>query len=198
MTIQQRVTKRGIDIVISLLGLILLSPLLVLGFLAAAFSSRQGGLYRQVRVGRDGRPFSLLKLRTMRDMPGLTSTVTTGNDPRITRCGAWLRRLKIDELPQLWHVLKGDMSLVGPRPDVPGFADRLSGKDRLILSVRPGITGPASLKYRDEEQLLAQEPDPETFNREVIWPDKVRINREYVENYSLVKDFYYLLQTIIQ
>jgi len=198
MTIQQRVIKRGFDILVSLLGLILLSPLLVLGFLAAAFSSRQGGVYRQVRVGRDGRPFPLLKLRTMRDMPGLTSTVTTGNDPRITRCGAWLRRLKIDELPQLWHVLKGDMSLVGPRPDVPGFADRLSGKDRLILSVRPGITGPASLKYRDEEQLLAQEPDPETFNREVIWPDKVRINREYVENYSLVKDFNYLLQTIIQ
>lgn len=198
MTRCQKWVKRGLDILAALLGLVLLAPLLVLGYLVALFSSRQGGFYRQVRVGRNGRLFHLLKLRTMRDMPGLTTTVTSRHDPRITRCGAWLRRLKIDELPQLWHVLKGDMSLVGPRPDVPGFADKLGEKDRLILSVRPGITGPATLKYRDEEELLAGQPDPETYNREVIWPDKVRINREYVENYSLVKDFYYLFKTIIR
>jgi lipopolysaccharide/colanic/teichoic acid biosynthesis glycosyltransferase len=110
--------------------------------------------------------------------------------------GRILRRTKIDELPQLWNVLKGDMSFVGPRPDVSGFADKLMGVERAVLSVRPGITGPASLKYSDEEVLLAKVEDPEVYNREVIWPDKVRINLMYIKNWSLVGDLRYLLQTI--
>ncbi|MGM0760450.1 MAG: sugar transferase, partial [Thermodesulfobacteriota bacterium] len=104
---------------------------------------------------------------------------------------------KIDALPQLINALKGDMSFVGPRPDVPGYADLLEGEDRVILSVRPGITGPATLHYRDEEALLAEQDDPEAYNRDVIWPDKVRLNREYVENWSFRKDLQYIWQTVV-
>jgi lipopolysaccharide/colanic/teichoic acid biosynthesis glycosyltransferase len=132
----------------------------------------------------------------MRAVDGVDTTVTTRHDVRITRSGAWMRRLKIDELPQLVNVLRGEMSLVGPRPDVPGFADRLQGPDRVILTVRPGITGPAALAYRHEEAILAEVPDPETYNREVIWPDKVRINRAYVEHYRLRADLTWLVRTV--
>jgi lipopolysaccharide/colanic/teichoic acid biosynthesis glycosyltransferase len=132
----------------------------------------------------------------MQDDRNVTTTVTTAVDPRVTSYGKILRKMKLDELPQLVNVLVGDMSFVGPRPDVPGFADRLTGPDRIILSVRPGITGPATLKYRNEEELLAAQPDPEMYNREVIFPDKVRINREYVEHYSFLADMKYILLTL--
>ena len=112
-----------------------------------------------------------MKIRTMNSVGG--TTVTTANDTRITRSGALMRRLKIDELPQLINVLRGEMSLVGPRPDVPGFADLLIGDDRVVLTVRPGITGPAAIEYRHEEEILARVADPEGYNRDVIWPDKV-------------------------
>ncbi len=131
-------------------------------------------------------------------MDGIDTSVTTGADPRITCSGRFFRRTKIDELPQLINVLKGEMSFVGPRPDVPGFADSLQGDDRLILSVRPGITGPATLHFRDEEVLLAQQSDPERFNREVIYPEKVRLNRQYVENYRFIDDLKFIWQTIFK
>jgi hypothetical protein len=118
------------------------------------------------------------------------------NDPRITRIGRLLRKTKLDELPQLVHVLFGQMSFVGPRPDVPGYADKLKGEDRVILSVRPGITGPATLKYRDEEALLAAQDDPERYNNEVLWPDKVRLNRQYVQNWSFWTDIRLILKTL--
>lgn len=111
--------------------------------------------------------------------------------------GRLFRRLKIDELPQLWNVLVGDMSFVGPRPDVPGFADRLEGRERLLLSIRPGITGPATIKYRNEEEILERQSDPETYNREVIWPDKVRINLEYIANWRMADDLKYIWQTVV-
>lgn len=132
----------------------------------------------------------------MRSDSFFQTTVTTDTDPRITRLGRFFRKTKLDELPQLIHVLLGQMSFVGPRPDVPGFADNLSGDDRIILSVRPGITGPATLKYRNEESILAGQDDPERYNDEVIFPDKVRLNKEYVENYSFRKDIKYIWQTI--
>jgi lipopolysaccharide/colanic/teichoic acid biosynthesis glycosyltransferase len=132
----------------------------------------------------------------MRDVPGINSTVTTGKDQRITSLGRFWRKSKIDELPQLINVLKGDMSFVGPRPDVPGYADRLEGNDRVVLSVRPGITGPATLKYRDEEALLAEQNDPQKYNDEVLWLDKVRLNREYVENWSFLGDLRYIWETV--
>jgi lipopolysaccharide/colanic/teichoic acid biosynthesis glycosyltransferase len=193
---RQEAAKRLLDVVVSGAVLVATSPALLVGWLAATLETRQNGLFRQVRIGRDGTPFEVLKLRTMRAVDGIDTTVTTRHDVRITRSGAWMRRLKIDELPQLVNVLRGEMSLVGPRPDVPGFADRLQGGDRVILTVRPGITGPAALAYRHEEAILAEVPDPETYNREVIWPDKVRINRAYVEHYRLRADLTSLVRTV--
>ena len=133
----------------------------------------------------------------MRNDSAFNTTVTTAQDPRITMMGHFFRKTKIDELPQLINVLIGQMSFVGPRPDVPGFADLLKGDDRLILAVRPGITGPASLKYRHEEFMLKNEADPEGYNATVIFPDKVRINKEYVQNYRFIDDIKYIVQTLI-
>jgi lipopolysaccharide/colanic/teichoic acid biosynthesis glycosyltransferase len=193
---RQAAAKRLVDVVVAAPVLVVTSPLLAVGWLLATLETRQNGLYRQVRVGRDGVPFEVLKLRSMRPVRGVDTTVTTTDDVRITRSGAWLRRFKIDELPQLVNVLRGEMSLVGPRPDVPGFADALVGEDRILLTVRPGITGPAAIAYRREEAILAGVSDPERYNREVIWPDKVRINRQYVEQYRLRQDFVWLLRTV--
>lgn len=190
--------KRGFDILIAAMALALTAPLIALGWLAASLESGRNGFFTQERVGLNGRSFRIIKLRTMRDdLPGL-GTVTAADDPRITRVGRFLRRTKIDELPQLWNVLIGDMSLVGPRPDVPGYADQLEGEDRIILSVRPGLTGPATVKYRHEEALLSRQPDPVQYNRDVIWPDKVRINREYVMRRSFAGDLKYLFKTMIR
>ena len=127
----------------------------------------------------------------------IKTSVSTTNDLRITRLGSLLRLVKIDELPQLFNILKGEMSFVGPRPDVEGFADLLQGDDRIILSIRPGITGPASIKYRNEEKILSHCLDAEAHNHEVIWPDKVKINREYIENYQFAKDIKYIAITIV-
>ncbi|GJQ48178.1 MAG: hypothetical protein HKUEN01_05640 [Candidatus Kuenenia stuttgartiensis] len=132
----------------------------------------------------------------MRYAPFINTTVTTTHDPRITPLGRFFRKTKIDELPQLINVFFGHMSFVGPRPDVPGFTDMLTGDDRVILFVRPGITSPATLKYKNEEEILAAQDDPEKYNREVLFPDKVKLNREYVENYSFINDIKYIFQTI--
>jgi lipopolysaccharide/colanic/teichoic acid biosynthesis glycosyltransferase len=170
--------------------------LIVLGWLSAVISTRSHGLFIQKRVGRNGSFFSVVKLRTMRRQSGVTTTVTTSSDTRITRIGAILRKTKIDELPQLWNVLIGQMSFVGPRPDVPGFADRLTGEARSILLVKPGITGVASLFFRDEEDLLAQAEDPERYNQDVIWPKKVELNLAYLRDYSFRGDLVLIVQTI--
>jgi lipopolysaccharide/colanic/teichoic acid biosynthesis glycosyltransferase len=198
MTDRQRIIKRIFDICVSATALAIGWPLIALGWVMCRWSTGMGGFFVQDRVGRSGCVFRLVKLRTMREVPAVTTTVTTSRDPRITRTGRVLRALKVDELPQLWNVLAGDMSLVGPRPDVPSYADRLQGEDRLILSVRPGITGPATLKYRNEEQILATQDEPQRYNDTVIFPDKVRINKDYVVNYSLVTDFIYLFRTFVR
>lgn len=192
----QAALKRGFDILGALFGLALTFWLIALAWVAATVDTGRNGFFTQTRVGKNGRLFTVVKLRTMRPADSIDTTVTRSGDPRITRLGAFLRKTKIDELPQLWNVLLGHMSFVGPRPDVPGYADRLQGEDRLLLSVRPGITGPATLTYRDEEALLAKQEDPERYNDEVIWPDKVRIGLEYVRNWSLVRDVRYILQTV--
>ena len=193
---RQAAVKRTFDVLAALVGLVLTSPLVLAGWVAATVSTRRNGVFRQQRIGLEGEPFEVLKLRTMRVVPGRESTVTTSGDTRITRTGAWLRRYKIDELPQLVNVLRGEMSLVGPRPDVPGFADLLTGDDRMVLTVRPGITGPAALAFRHEEEILAMASDPEFHNREVIWPQKVGINRQYVESWTFGGDVACLLATI--
>ena len=132
----------------------------------------------------------------MKPVLGVDTNITQKNDVRITISGGIFRKTKIDELPQLWNVLIGQMSFVGPRPDVKGYADKLQGKDRVVLSVRPGITGPASLKYKDEEELLTEQSNPEHYNNEVIWPDKVKINVSYVKNWSFIQDMRYIYQTV--
>jgi len=194
LTPRQRLAKRSFDLCLSAFGLLLVGWLIVAAWIVAAIDTRGNGFFTQVRVGRNGRPFRVIKIKTMDS--GRGSTVTVSGDPRITRTGVWLRRLKLDELPHLINVLIGDMSFVGPRPDVPGYADCLEGDDRIILRLRPGITGPATLKYRDEESLLASRDDPEAYNRDVIWPDKVRLNRAYLENWSLRRDWLYIWQTL--
>ncbi len=192
----QRLVKRTFDLLSATVGLLLFSWLIVLGFVAATVDTRAWGFFTQWRIGRFGRPFRIVKLRTMRNDPAFDTHVTTGRDPRITRLGSFLRRSKIDELPQLFNVVRGEMSIVGPRPEVPGFADRLEGDDRIVLSIRPGITGPASLQFRDEEKLLTGVDDPERYNAEVLFPTKVEINKEYVRNYGFVRDLSYIVQTV--
>jgi lipopolysaccharide/colanic/teichoic acid biosynthesis glycosyltransferase len=189
--------KRSFDIIFSLLGLIFFTPIILLSFFIAAFETLSNGFFIQQRVGLNGQMFNVIKIKTMKLSDDSNSTISFSNDPRITKSGFFFRKTKIDELPQLWNVLIGHMSFVGPRPDVPGYADRLKGKDRIILSVRPGITGPAQLVYKNEEEVLAKQDDVIKYNNEVIWPDKVAINIRYIENYSLLRDFYYIWKTIV-
>jgi lipopolysaccharide/colanic/teichoic acid biosynthesis glycosyltransferase len=196
LTVLERTVKRAFDICVAGIGLCFLWWLIGGSAVLARLDTGRSGLFRQTRAGLRGERFDVLKIRTMRDVPGFSTTVTTGGDPRITRLGRFFRRSKIDELPQLWNVFTGRMSFVGPRPDVPEYADALTGDDRLILEVRPGITGPATLKYRDEEELLARQSDPQRYNDEVIFPDKVRINRDYVLNYSFRADLRYIWRTL--
>ena len=149
----------------------------------------------QKRIGRNGTSFRMIKFRSM--VPNTSSnTITSKKDLRITKLGRFLRKWKLDELPELFNILAGDMSLVGPRPDVPGYADKLKGNDRLILKLKPGITGPASLKYSNEEELLAQVQDPIYYNNNFIYPDKIRINLHYYYHYNIWMDINLLFRTV--
>ena len=188
--------KRFLDSIVSFLVLIVCFPLLIILFVIANISTKENGFYTNTRIGKQGRPFVMWKIRSMKSYPAINTSVTTQCDPRITPFGRFLRQTKLDELPQLWNVLKGDMSLVGPRPDVPGFADKLEGDNRKILTVRPGITGLATLSFRNEEILLSKQKNPEKYNLEVIWPEKVRLNKYYIEHYSLWLDFKILFKTV--
>lgn len=190
--------KRFFDIVCAFVGLCLLWPV----FLVVALLIRikmPGGpiIFKQKRVGMDSALFTIYKFRTMTVAHG-GSTISVAGESRITPLGQVLRKYKLDELPELWNVLIGDMSFVGPRPDVPGYADRLEGEDRDMLKLRPGITGPASLKYANEEELLATVEDPVKYNDEVIFPDKVRINLEYYHNHSVWDDCKIIWQTVFR
>ena len=190
--------KRAFDLCISIFGLVFFSWLILITWFIATIETNSNGFYIQKRVGRNGKLFKLIKIKTMKPHDGIKTTVTTKNDARITKWGMFFRKTKLDELPSLWNVLMGDMSLVGPRPDVPGYADKLVGKDRRILELRPGITGPATLKYANEEELLANVEDPIKYNDEVIFPDKVRINLEYMDNWSLWLDIKIIFKTIFR
>jgi lipopolysaccharide/colanic/teichoic acid biosynthesis glycosyltransferase len=189
--------KRIFDILLSFFGLLVCWWIILLAWIMAAIVTKSNGFFSQERVGKDGKVFNIYKIKTMKKVDGIDTTVTSSNDVRITKSGALFRATKVDELPQLWNVLVGEMSFVGPRPDVPGYADRLQGEDRIVLSIRPGITGPAQLAYKNEEEILAIQDDAIKYNDEIIWPNKVRINREYIENCSLLKDFYYIWKTMV-
>ncbi|MDA8599999.1 sugar transferase [Burkholderiaceae bacterium] len=189
--------KRLFDIVFAAVGLVTFGWLILICWLVATADTCSNGLFAQVRVGRHGRLFRVFKIKTMRSSSNYNTTITLSCDPRITKSGSFLRRSKLDELPQLWNVLVGDMSFVGPRPDVPGYADRLDiNVQTILLSVRPGITGPASLAYRNEESILATQVDPKAYNDEIIYPNKVIMNLEYIKNWSFSKDLTYIIKTI--
>ena len=187
--------KRIFDILASFFGLIVLIPVFLI--LAILIKLRMPGpvFFRQRRTGRYGKEFTIIKYRTM-IVKHAGSTVSVRGENRITPLGAKLRRYKLDELPELWNVLKGEMSFVGPRPDMPEYFQRLEGEEKKILELRPGITGPASLKYANEEEVLASMPDPQKYNDEVIWPDKVRINLDYYYNRTFITDLGIILRTI--
>ena len=193
----ENTVKRTFDIVFAFIGLLFCSWIIVFAFLIATIDTKSNGFFTQQRVGKGGKLFHLIKIKTMRKVDGINTTITKSSDARITKTGAFFRVTKIDELPQLFNVLTGKMSFVGPRPDVSGFADKLKGKDRSILSLRPGITGPATLVFRDEEDIFEDKENPEKFNREVIFPKKVELNLKYLENYSFGKDIKYILATIV-
>lgn len=197
MKIYEKGIKWLFDRVMALIGLLLIWPVLLVIALLVRIKMPDGSpFFRQMRVGKDGKLFTCYKFRSMNVGHGGNS-VSMAGEARITPLGAKLRKYKLDELPELWDVLIGNMSFVGPRPDVPGYADRLQGADRIILTLRPGITGPATLKYRREEQLLASVDDPVTYNDTIIYPDKVRINRYYAEHYSFWKDIQIIICTVL-
>ena len=187
---------RFFDIFFSFLGILLLSPVFFLLYKSICLESRGGGFYRQLRVGRYGKDFYVYKFRSMRvgaDKQGLITV--GGRDPRITRIGYFIRKYKLDELPQLFNVLKGDMSLVGPRPEVRKYVNLYTSEQLKVLQVRPGITDPPSIRYRNENELLAHVPDPEKYYREVIMPDKLKINLKYIANISFKNDLQIILHT---
>jgi len=192
---EQHVLKRMFDLLLALIGsLIFFFPILLL-IILATISTKKFGLYTQQRVGQHAKMFVMFKIRTMQgDDDGLFIYIK--NNARVTVFGEYLRKFKLDELPQLFNVLLGSMSFVGPRPDVKGYADKLQGEDRIILSVKPGITGPATLQFKDEEELLDLQKDPLKYNDEVIWKEKVRINKKYITNWSLIGDLKFILKTI--
>jgi lipopolysaccharide/colanic/teichoic acid biosynthesis glycosyltransferase len=185
--------KRIFDVILVLVLLpLLIAPIIIL-VLFATIDTNRFGVFSQLRVGQHAKLFKIYKIRTLREgihrLGQLEKSATT--------FGKFLRRTKLDELPQLFNVLFGDMSFVGPRPDLQGFADELEGDDRIILLVKPGVTGPATLKYKDEELVLERQKDPEHYNRTIIWVDKVKINKKYVQNYSFYLDLTLILKSTL-
>ena len=182
---------------ISFFGIVLLFPILIVISILIRVKMPSGSIiFKQKRIGQHGKLFTMYKFRSM-TVNHSGSSISVKGESRITPLGAKLRKYKLDELPELWNVLIGDMSFVGPRPDVPGYADKLEGEDRRILLLKPGITGPASLKYRNEEELLAQQEDPQKYNDEVLFPDKVRINIEYLDHWSFWNDIKIIIYTLL-
>lgn len=179
--------KRYFDLPTAIVMLFLTGVPMLLFIALATISTQQSGIFKQKRIGRYGKPFVIYKIKTMCVVNG---TLT------VTPFGKFLRKYKLDELPQLYNIIVGDMSFVGPRPDLPGYADNLNADDDIILHARPGVTGPATLKYKDEAQLLSLQENPQQYNDEVLWPDKVRMNKAYLKNWSFAKDVKYLWQTV--
>ena len=188
--------KRLFDIAASIFGLIVFSPVFLI--IAILIKLKMPGpiFFRQNRVGKDARLFRMVKFRTMKVNHG-GSTISVKGESRITPLGATMRKYKLDELPEFWNILIGDMSFVGPRPDVPGYADVLKGEDRLLLTFRPGLTGAASIKYSNEEELLSEQQDPIWYNDNVLYPAKVRINNNYVKNWTFFLDIKIILYTLL-
>lgn len=179
-------SKRLFDFIFSLVFLLLFGWMIVVGYILASIDTQSSGFFLQKRIGQKGKVFKIYKLRTMH-----------ARTHRISVLGSFFRKYKLDEIPQLINILNGTMSFVGPRPDIPGYADKLTGDDRKILNLKPGVTGLASLKYRNEEYLLSEQPNPLEYNDQVIWPDKIQINKWYVENQTFLIDIKILWYTVV-
>lgn len=191
--------KRVFDICLSLFGIVILSPLLAL--IAVAVKMGDGGpvFFRQERVGHNGRRFRIWKFRTMAvGADKMGPLLTVGQDPRVTKVGWWLRRTKLDELPQLINVLAGEMSLVGPRPEVPRYVALYTEEQKAVLKLRPGITDPASIRFRNESELLATAADPERYYVEIVMPEKIRLNLEYASKASVWTDIAVIIHTLLR
>ncbi len=190
--------KRFFDIIFSLIGIIVLIPIYILISVAISLDSKGGVIYRQKRTGRGGKPFDVMKFRTMRPDSFAKGALTVGDrDPRVTKVGYFLRKYKLDELPQLFNVLFGDMSFVGPRPEVEKYTRLYNEEQKKVLSVRPGITDYASIKYRNESELLAKSDDPEKTYIDVIMPEKLNINLAYIKDNSVFKDVKIIFETFL-
>ena len=189
--------KRTFDILLSVFAIFLLFPFFLVVSFLIVIDSGFPIFFLQKRIGKGAKEFNIIKFRTMKTN-NENITITVFNDSRITRIGKYLRKTKIDELPEILNVLFGQMSFVGPRPDVKGYADKLKGANRKILALRPGITGPASLKYYNEEYILSQKSNPKKYNDEVIFPDKVKINIHYFHNRSFFLDLKIIFATIFR
>jgi len=190
--------KRLFDITATLIGLIVLFPTFIVVSVLVKTFSEGSVFFVQKRIGKNGKVFQMIKFRSMAVIQSSDSTISVKGDMRVTKIGAFLRKYKIDELPELFNVLKGEMSIVGPRPDVSGYADKLEEEYVLILELRPGITGPASLKYANEEEILALQEDPVKYNDEIIYPDKVKLNLDYYYNNNLWIDIKIIFATIFR
>jgi len=190
--------KRLFDFSVAIAGLLLSAPIIMLCWIVATVETRSNGIFVHERIGQYGAIIKVYKIKTMHVYRGARSPISSENKLAVTRSGVFFRRWKLDELPQLFNVLTGSMSIVGPRPDVPGYADRLQDSEKIILLLRPGITGPASIKYRNEEDILAGVDDALFHNDTVIWPDKVKINKEYLVNYSFMRDVKYIFKTLFR
>ncbi|HBH54824.1 MAG TPA: sugar transferase [Planctomycetaceae bacterium] len=193
------VIKRAFDLVVSFCGLLVLSPVMLICAVLVWLTSEGPVFFRQERMGRNGKPFHILKFRSMvQNAPSLGGALTAGRDPRVTRVGAFLRKTKLDELPQLINVFKGEMSFVGPRPEVRKYVEKYPEDYAELLRVRPGITDIASLKYRHETEILGQYPDPEKAYVEVVLPDKIALGKEYIRRSSLWLDLKLILMTALR
>lgn len=186
--------KQLFDLVLAMALLIVFAIPMLIIWMITTIDTGQNGLFRHERIGIGGKLFKMYKFRTLKGT--YDNPITTEQTHQFSKSGKFLMKYKLDELPQLFNILNGTMSFVGPRPDVSGYADQLEGDDRVILSVKPGITGPAQIKYRDEASLLAKAENPIQFNDQVLWPDKVKINKDYIKNWSLNKDLQILWRTL--
>lgn len=189
-----KITKFLFDYFLAIIILPILLPLIIILIIISTIDTGEFGLFSQNRVGKDGKLFSIYKIRSMKG--SYASDITTTASHNITKLGQILRNYKLDELPQVFNILLNQMSFVGPRPDVSGYADELKGDDRIILTIKPGITGPAQLAYKDEEIILSQQGNPTEYNDQIIWPHKVQINKAYIKNWSFTSDLKYIIQTI--
>jgi len=193
LTRRQFIIKKIFDLSISIIILPFVIIPLILLLLLASVSTGRNGLFVQYRIGLHGNTFRLYKIRTLKGNNHHDINAIKNSE---TGLGRWMRKTKLDELPQIFNVLKGDMSWVGPRPDIAGYADKLTGDDRIILNVKPGITGPATLKYKNEDTILLKQRNPLEYNDTVIWPDKIKINKAYVAQWSLKRDIKYLWTSV--